>query len=77
MLDITPAQQGLILDLLQLRLPHVNALAFGSRVAGWPFGRGPKPYSDLTLRCGGCAQRTPPPWRICVPTWKKVRCPGA
>ncbi|OGB31844.1 MAG: hypothetical protein A3F78_03925 [Burkholderiales bacterium RIFCSPLOWO2_12_FULL_61_40] len=53
MLDITPAQQALILDLLQLRLPHVNALAFGSRVAGWPFGRGPKPYSDLDIALWG------------------------
>lgn len=53
MLDITPAQQALILDLLQRRLPHVRALAFGSRVAGWPFGRGPKPYSDLDMALSG------------------------
>lgn len=24
-------------------------LGFGSRVSGWPFGHGPKPYSDLDL----------------------------
>lgn len=53
MLDIAPAQQALVLDLLQRRLPHVSALAFGSRVAGWPFGRGPKPYSDLDIALWG------------------------
>ena len=56
MIDITPAQQTLILDLLHQRLPHVSALAFGSRVAGWPYGRGPKPYSDLDIALWGlCA----------------------
>lgn len=53
MLDITPAQQALVLALLQRRLPRVSALAFGSRVAGWPFGRGPKPYSDLDIALWG------------------------
>jgi hypothetical protein len=53
MIDITPAQQSLILDLLHQRLPHISALAFGSRVAGWPYGRGPKPYSDLDIALYG------------------------
>lgn len=53
MLDITAAQQTLILALVHQRLPHVTALAFGSRVIGWPFGRGPKPYSDLDMAVWG------------------------
>jgi predicted nucleotidyltransferase len=49
MLDITPQQHALLLHLLEQRLPHVRAVAFGSRVAGWPFGRGAKAYSDLDI----------------------------
>lgn len=46
-------QMVLVQRLLAQRLPHVRVLAFGSRVAGWPFGRGPKPYSDLDLALWG------------------------
>lgn len=53
MLDITAAQKVLLLRLLAQRLPHVSAMAFGSRVAGWPFGRGAKPYSDLDIAIWG------------------------
>ena len=49
MLDLTPTEQELVLRFLVLRLPHATAMAFGSRVAGWPFGHGPKPYSDLDI----------------------------
>ncbi len=49
MLDLAATQQALVLALLRQRLPHVTALAFGSRVMGWPYGRGAKPYSDLDI----------------------------
>lgn len=78
MLDITSAQQEQIQHLLHLRLPHTTALAFGSRVVAWPFGRGAKPYSDLDIALFGLAQadaqalahlradleESPPPWRV-------------
>ena len=53
MLDITATQQALVHQLLNQRLPHATAMAFGSRVADWPFGRGPKPYSDLDIALFG------------------------
>lgn len=53
MLDATPAQRAQILTLLQRRVPHLRALAFGSRVAQWPFGHGAKPYSDLDIALWG------------------------
>lgn len=53
MLDITTTQQDQIQLLLGLRLPHVSAMAFGSRVAKWPFGRGAKTYSDLDIALWG------------------------
>lgn len=53
MLDITPTQQDLVEHLLGQRLPHVRAVTFGSRAGGWPFGRGPKPYSDLDIALFG------------------------
>lgn len=53
MLDATPAQRAQILTLLQRRVPHLRALAFGSRVAQWPFGNGAKPYSDLDIALWG------------------------
>lgn len=78
MIDITPAQQAQIQHLLRLRLPHTTALAFGSRVGDWPFGRGAKPYSDLDIALFGLAQaddqalahlradfeESPLPWRV-------------
>ncbi|MDO8252366.1 MAG: nucleotidyltransferase domain-containing protein [Rhodoferax sp.] len=51
--DLTAQQQVQIERLLGLRLPHVTAVAFGSRVAGWPFGRGAKTYSDLDIALWG------------------------
>jgi predicted nucleotidyltransferase len=53
LLDTTAAQQMLVAALLHQRLPHANAVAFGSRVSGWPFGNGPKPYSDLDIALWG------------------------
>ncbi|MBK9444479.1 MAG: hypothetical protein IPN53_25715 [Comamonadaceae bacterium] len=53
MLELDPAQQQLIQRLLAHRLPQVNAIAFGSRVAGWQFGLNPKPYSDLDAALWG------------------------
>ena len=53
MLDIAPPQQRLVQSLLRQRLPHVAAVAFGSRVDGWPFGSKAKPYSDLDLALFG------------------------
>ncbi|MDP2368766.1 nucleotidyltransferase family protein [Rhodoferax sp.] len=78
MLDITAAQQAQVQCLLQQRLPHTMALAFGSRVVDWPFGRGPKPYSDLDIALFGLVQadaqalahlradleESPLPWRV-------------
>lgn len=78
MLDITPAQQRQVQQWLHLRLPHTTALAFGSRVMGWPFGRGPKPYSDLDIALLGLVpadapalahlradlEDSPLPWRV-------------
>jgi predicted nucleotidyltransferase len=56
MLEATALQQEQVRCLLRLRLPHAKAVAFGSRVAGWPFGRGSKPYSDLDVALFGVAQ---------------------
>lgn len=53
MLDITPAQRAQVQSLLHMRLPQVTALAFGSRVVSWPFGRGAKPFSDLDIALFG------------------------
>lgn len=78
MLDINASQQEQVQRLLCLRLPHTTALAFGSRVVDWPFGRGPKPYSDLDIALFGLAQadtqalahlradleESPLPWRV-------------
>lgn len=55
LLDITPAQRQQVQDLLARRLPGVTALAFGSRVAGWPYGSAAKPCSDLDLALFGLA----------------------
>ena len=78
MLDITAPQQDELQRLLRLRLPHVIAMAFGSRVAGWPFGRGSKTYSDLDIALWGLREtddkalahlradleECPLPWRV-------------
>ncbi len=78
MLDIAAAQQEEVQRLLRRRLPNAAAIVFGSRVAGWPFGRGPKPYSDLDIALFGITQRddqalahlradleeSPLPWRV-------------
>ena len=49
MLDIAPPQLALVRQMLAQRLPDATVQAFGSRVTGWPFGRGSKTYSDLDL----------------------------
>jgi predicted nucleotidyltransferase len=86
MLDITAAQQAQVQGLLHLRLPHTTALAFGSRVLNWPFGRGPKPYSDLDIALFGLAQadaqalahlradleESPLPWRVDISDAKEL-----
>lgn len=78
MLDIHASQQEQVQRLLRLRLPHATALAFGSRVMDWPFGRGAKPYSDLDIALFGLVQadaqalahlradleESPLPWRV-------------
>jgi hypothetical protein len=78
MLDISTSQVEQVQRLLHLRLPHATALAFGSRVLDWPFGRGPKPYSDLDIALFGVVQTdaqalahlradledSPLPWRV-------------
>lgn len=48
-LDIAPQHLTVITEALAHRLPNIRVRAFGSRVQGWPFGRGSKPYSDLDL----------------------------
>jgi predicted nucleotidyltransferase len=55
MLDITAAQQRLVQVLIGQRLPGVTAVAFGSRVHGWPYGNAAKPWSDLDLALFGLA----------------------
>ena len=52
-LDAGPAQQALVRQLIAQRLPHASAMAFGSRVVPWPFGRGPKTHSDLDIALWG------------------------
>ena len=78
MLEVTAAQLAQIQHLLQKRLPHTTAIAFGSRVTDWPFGRGSKTYSDLDIALLGLAQTDLPalahlradleesslPWRV-------------
>lgn len=53
MLDLTAAQRATVSRQLRLRLPRATAVAYGSRVLGWPFGRGPKPWSDLDIALWG------------------------
>ena len=78
MLEVTAAQLAQIQHLLEQRLPHTAAIAFGSRVTDWPFGRGSKTYSDLDIALLGLAQTDLPalahlradleesslPWRV-------------
>ena len=49
MLDIAPPELALVRQMLAQRLPGATVQAFGSRVTGWPFGKGSKTYSDLDL----------------------------
>ncbi len=53
MLELAAPQQQQIARMLTQRLPHVNAIAFGSRVTGWQPDRNPKPYSDLDIALWG------------------------
>ncbi len=53
MLDVAAAHSALVLGLIQQRLPQCTAIAFGSRISGWPFGGGAKPYSDLDIALWG------------------------
>ena len=36
MLEVPASHRALVVSLLQRRLPHCSAMAFGSRVSGWP-----------------------------------------
>ena len=49
MLDVAEAHGALVLCLLRQRLPHCTAIAFGSRVSGWPGRVATKPHSDLDI----------------------------
>ena len=53
MLDVAKAQGALVLGLIRQRLPHCTAVAFGSRVSGWPCRSAAKPYSDLDIALWG------------------------
>ncbi len=53
MLNAPAPHVALVARLLANRLPHATAMAFGSRVPGWPFGRGAKPHSDLDMALWG------------------------
>ncbi|NCN71182.1 MAG: nucleotidyltransferase domain-containing protein [Betaproteobacteria bacterium] len=53
MLELATRHQQQIQHLLLARLPHVTAVAFGSRVTGWQHGGSPKPYSDLDIALWG------------------------
>lgn len=53
MLELAATHLQQVQHLLAQRLPHVYAVAFGSRVGGWPSGHGPKPYSDLDIALWG------------------------
>lgn len=78
MLELAARQQQQIQHLLRQRLPHVTAVAFGSRVIGWQHGIHPKPYSDLDIALWGVRptdhialahlradlEESPLPWRV-------------
>lgn len=80
MLELAATQLQQIQHMLAQRLPHVYAMAFGSRVTGWPSGHGPKPYSDLDIALWGVRptddmalanlradlEESPLPWRVDV-----------
>lgn len=56
LLEVSAAQLAHVQRLLQQRLPNTVAIAFGSRVINWPFGRGSKTYSDLDIALLGLVQ---------------------
>ena len=53
MLDVSANHRALVLGLIRQRLPHCSAIAFGSRVAGWPARGTAKRYSDLDIALWG------------------------
>lgn len=53
MLELSKGQLDEVTRLLASRLPHVKAVAFGSRVVGWPFGSGARQHSDLDIALSG------------------------
>lgn len=53
MLDVSANHRALVLGLIRQRLPHCTAMAFGSRVAGWPSQGAAKRYSDLDIALWG------------------------
>jgi len=67
MLELATHHQQQIQHLLSQRLPHVTAVAFGSRVTGWQHGVPPKPYSDLDIALANLRadlEESPLPWRV-------------
>ena len=78
MLEVPASHRALVVSLLQRRLPHCSAMAFGSRVSGWPGGVAAKPYSDLDIALWGLLppddlalahlradlEESPLPWRV-------------
>ena len=78
MLDVAKAHGALVLGLVRRRLPHCTAIAFGSRVGGWPYRGAAKPFSDLDIALWGLCpsddqalahlradlEEGPLPWRV-------------
>lgn len=53
MLDVSASHLALVLGLIRQRLPHCTAIAFGSRVEGWPSRGSAKRYSDFDITLWG------------------------
>lgn len=53
MLDVPDGHLALVRSLIQQRLPHCTATAFGSRVSAWPTRGASKKYSDLDIALWG------------------------
>ena len=53
MLEVPDGHLALVRRLIQQRLPHCTATAFGSRVSEWPKRGASKQYSDLDVALWG------------------------
>jgi predicted nucleotidyltransferase len=56
MLELDANHWATVQQVLAHRIPGATVIAFGSRVRGWPYGQGCKPYSDLDLAIEAVAQ---------------------